>query len=130
MNKTRINRKLSIGLFAVPIICLLLTVILVLTFFLINPITVGVPVDLHSEETSELSDSGPFDVITISENGRLFINDRELVQDKIPKEVLTELLNKKVYLRADKKVEYEKVMEIITQLKRENIRAYLVYQNK
>ena len=120
------NQKLSTGLFAIPIICLLLTFIIVLTFSLINPIKVGVPVDLPKVKALELLESGPPQVITISKNGRLYINGIKLKQDIIPKAKLSELRNKKVYLRADKKVEYGKVIEVLGQLKKENIEVSLV----
>ena len=120
------SQKLSTGLFAIPIICLLLTFIIVLTFSLINPIKVGVPVDLPKVKALELLESGPPQVITISKNGRLYINDIKLKQDIIPKAKLSELRNKKVYLRADKKVEYGKVIEVLGQLKKENIEVSLV----
>tara|TARA_B110000037_G_scaffold127707_1_gene145222 strand:- start:104 stop:682 length:579 start_codon:yes stop_codon:yes gene_type:complete len=174
MNRARISQKLSTGLFAIPIICLLLTLIIVLTFFLINPITVGVPVDLPKESAKKLSKGYPvismienndelfstppspqlkkekilkgikllltqkkeprplplkvneFIVITILKNGRLVINDIKLKQDIIPQGTLSELRNKRVYLRADKKVEYGKVIKVLGQLKKENISVSLV----
>ena len=167
------SQKLSTGLFAIPIICLLLTLIIVLTFFLINPITVGVPVDLPKKSAKELSKGYPIIsmieknddlfstppppqlkkeklakvlsllaqkkeprplpskvneliIITMLKNGRLYINDIKLKQDIIPQAKLSELRNKKVYLRADKKVEYGKVIEVLGQLKKENIEVSLV----
>jgi biopolymer transport protein ExbD len=126
MNKARMNQKLSTGLFAIPIICLLLTLIIVLTFFLINPITVGVPVDIPKVKESDLLESGPPTIITLSKNGRLFINDIKLEQDIIPQGTLSELRNKRVYLRADKDVEYEKILKVLGQLKKENIEVFLV----
>ena len=173
MNKARMSQNLSTGLFAIPIICLLLTLIIVLTFFLINPITVGVPVDLPKKSAKELSKGYPvismieknddlfstppppqlkkeipakvlsllaqkkeprplpskgneLIIITMLKNGRLYINDIKLKQDIIPQAKLSELRNKKVYLRADKKVEYGKVIEVLGQLKKENIEVSLV----
>ena len=119
------NQKLSTGLFAIPIICLLLTLIIVLIFFLINPITVGVPVDLPKVKESELLESDP-PIITLSKNGRLFINDIKLEKDIIPQGILSELRNKRVYLRPDKDVEYEKILKVLGQLKKENIEVSLV----
>jgi len=126
MNKARMSQKLSTDLFAIPIICLLLTLIIILTYFLINPITVGVPVDLPKVKASELLESGPPKIISISKNGHLYINDIKLKQDIIPQETLSELRNKRVYLRADKKVEYGKVIEVMEQLQKENIKISLV----
>jgi biopolymer transport protein TolR len=126
MNKARMNQKLSTGLFAIPIICLLLTLIIVLIFFLINPITVGVPVDLPKVKESELLESDPPIIITLSKNGRLFINDIKLEQDIIPQGKLSVLRNKRVYLRPDKDVEYEKILKVLGQLKKENIEVSLV----
>tara|TARA_B100001093_G_scaffold507965_1_gene569327 strand:+ start:796 stop:1368 length:573 start_codon:yes stop_codon:yes gene_type:complete len=172
MNKARMNQKLSTGLFAIPIICLLLTLIIVLTFFIINPITVGVPVDLPKKSAKELSKGYPvismieeiddlfstppplqlkkeklkvlsllaqkkeprplpskvneLIIITMLKNGRLYINDIKLKQDIIPQGTLSELRNKRVYLKADKKVEYGKVIKFLEQLKKENISVTLV----
>jgi biopolymer transport protein ExbD len=126
MNKARMSQKLSTGLFAIPIICLLLTLIIVLTFFLINPITVGVPVDIPKVKELKLLESGPPTIITLSKNGRLFINDIKLEQDIIPQRALSALRNKRVYLRPYKDVKYEKILKVLEQLKKENIKVSFV----
>ena len=91
-------------------------------------ISVGVPVELP-KTTSKILESDPPVIITISKDGRLFLNDLELEQFKIPKEWLSKLRNKRVYLRADKKVEYGKVIEIYGQLNKEKISISLVVEH-
>tara|TARA_E500000178_G_C16784079_1_gene644970 strand:+ start:179 stop:634 length:456 start_codon:yes stop_codon:yes gene_type:complete len=125
MTKVRMSQKLSLGLFIIPIICLLLTCIIILIVFQRSLTSVGIPVDLP-KTTSKILESDPPVIITISKDGRLFLNDLELEQFKIPKEWLSKIRNKRVYLRADKKVEYGKVIEVYRLLNKENISISLV----
>ena len=120
------KQKFSIDLFTIPIICLFITLIIVLTFFLINSLKVRAPgVELPKETAKELKYS-EISIITISKDGSLSINDIKLKQDIIPQGTLSELRNAEVFIRADKKVEYGKIFNILNQLKKANIKAKLV----
>ena len=126
MTEARINHNLSISLFTIPIICTLLTLVVALTFFSKYYMVVGLPLELPSVETSELLHSDPPIVISISKNGSLSIDTIDLEKDIIPKKLLIELQNREWYLRADEKVEYGKVINVIQQLTKENIEVKLV----
>ena len=83
-------------------------------------LTVGVSVDLPKTKASQLSAKGDPIVISIKQNGELFIQERA-IEDKqlLPRLVAIASGNKnlRIYVRGDKNVSYGIVLDTIAKIK-------------
>jgi biopolymer transport protein TolR len=83
-------------------------------------LTVGVSVDLPKTKASQLSAKGDPIVISIKQNGKLFIQERA-IEDKqlLPRLVAIASGNKnlRIYVRGDKNVSYGIVLDTIAKIK-------------
>ena len=96
--------------------------LVLLIVFMITPplLTVGVSVDLPKTKASQLSAKGDPIVISIKQNGKLFIQERA-IEDKqlLPRLVAIASGNKnlRIYVRGDKSVSYGIVLDTIAKIK-------------
>ena len=91
--------------------------VLLIIFMVAAPLLVqGVPVDLPSTSAGKLSQTKKPMVVTLSGEGRLFIRDEEVTRTTLVKrlsEIRAAEGDTVVYVRADRKVAYGEVMEIL-----------------
>jgi biopolymer transport protein TolR len=95
--------------------------VLLIVFMITAPLlTVGVSVDLPKTKASQLSAKGDPIVISIKQNGTLFIQERA-IEDKqlLPRLVAIASGNKnlRIYVRGDKNVSYGIVLDTIAKIK-------------
>ena len=96
--------------------------VLLIVFMITAPLlTVGVSVDLPKTKASQLSAKGDPIVISIKQNGELFIQERA-IEDKqlLPRLVAIASGNKnlRIYVRGDKNVSYGIVLDTIAKIKK------------
>ena len=96
--------------------------VLLIVFMITAPLlTVGVSVDLPKTKASQLSAKGDPIVISIKQNGKLFIQERA-IEDKqlLPRLVAIASGNKnlRIYVRGDKNVSYGIVLDTIAKIKK------------
>lgn len=94
-------------------------VFLLLVFFIYSMLSLtihrGLPVHLPAASTSQ-ADKQEFISITLQRDGRLFLEDNEVHMDTLHSLLIMvkeEDPNRKVYLRADKEVSYQRVVEVL-----------------
>ena len=112
----------------VPLIDVML-VLLVISMVAVPMLTQGIDVDLpqNSSELLEGGDDNPL-VVTLSENGRIYINigvadiydEEEFVSLEVLKERTTKVLNARpqipVFVRADERLAYGQIVEVMQAL--------------
>ncbi len=92
--------------------------VLLIVFMVAAPLlTSGVAVDLPQSEAKAIpdEDNKPIE-ITLSPEGKLYIGDTEFPEDKLKFQLqaMTEgQVDRRIYVRADKTIEYGRVMKII-----------------
>ena len=92
--------------------------VLMVIFMVTAPmLTVGVPVDLPKTEASQMNDQNddPL-VITLNDKGEVYLQETPLSLDALAirlKAVRNHNADAKIYIRADQKLSYGKVMEIM-----------------
>ena len=95
--------------------------VLLIVFMITAPLlTVGVSVDLPKTKASQLSAKGDPIVISIKQNGKLFIQERAIeYQQLLPRLVAIASGNKnlRIYVRGDKNVSYGIVLDTIAKIK-------------
>ena len=91
--------------------------VLLIVFMITAPLlTVGVSVDLPKTKASQLSAKGDPIVISIKQNGELFIQERAVEDIQLlPRLVAIASGNKnlRIYVRGDKNINYGRVLEIM-----------------
>ena len=96
--------------------------VLLIVFMITAPLlTVGVSVDLPKTKASQLSAKGDPIVISIKQNGKLFIQERAIeYQQLLPRLVAIASGNKnlRIYVRGDKNVSYGIVLDTIAKIKK------------
>ena len=95
--------------------------VLLIVFMITAPLlTVGVSVDLPKTKASQLSAKGDPIVISIKQNGELFIQERVVdTLQLLPrlKAISSGNKNLRIYVRGDKNVPYGIVLDIIAKIK-------------
>jgi len=117
-NPRKKNRSMS-QINVTPFVDVML--VLLIVFMITAPLlTVGVTVDLPKTKASQLSAKGDPIVISIKQNGKLFIQERA-IEDKqlLPRLVAIASGNKnlRIYVRGDKNVSYGIVLDTIAKIK-------------
>lgn len=112
-------RRGSIKKSRIEMIPLIDVVFLLLVFFIYSMLSLtihrGLPVHLPAASTSQ-ADKQEFISITLQRDGRLFLEDNEVHMDTLHSLLIMvkeEDPNRKVYLRADKEVSYQRVVEVL-----------------
>merc|ERR1712159_823526 len=95
--------------------------VLLIVFMITAPLlTVGVSVDLPKTKASQLNQKGDPLILSIKSNGKIYIQDREIEKEKlIPrlKALANNNMKIRVFIRGDKKVNYGKVVNILSSVK-------------
>lgn len=92
--------------------------VLLIIFMVAAPLlTAGVPIDLPDSKAKAISDEDnkPLEV-SISKDGRIFVGETEVTEERIIT-ILTSMTednpDRRIYIRADKSLDYGKVMRIL-----------------
>ena len=95
--------------------------VLLIVFMITAPLlTVGVSVDLPKTKASQLNSKGDPIIISIKENGELFIQEREIDTLQLLsrlKAISSGNKNLRIYVRGDKNVSYGLVLDTIAKIK-------------
>ena len=95
--------------------------VLLIVFMITAPLlTVGVSVDLPKTKASQLNSKGDPIVVSIKQNGELFIQEREIDSVQLLprlRAISSGNKNLRIYVRGDKNVPYGIVLETISKIK-------------
>lgn len=115
-------RKARIEL--IPLLDMIFLVLVSFVYtFLSMTIQKGIPVRLPFAQSS-IEDKKEYIVVTITQNGTIYINKKEIAREvliselKVYKNLNPEI---KVFLNADKNVIYDKVIEVLDSIRRSGI---------
>jgi biopolymer transport protein ExbD len=98
--------------------------VLLIIFIVITPmLSKGISVDMvKANNPSKMQEADKEDavVVAISRDGRTYLGTDQMTPDSLPgkvKDLLTNRLDKTVYLRSDARARYEKVVEVVDNLR-------------
>jgi biopolymer transport protein ExbD/biopolymer transport protein TolR len=98
--------------------------VLLIIFIVITPmLSKGISVDMAKTKnpiTMQAADKEDAVLVAISRDGRTYLGTDQLAPDQLPgkvKDLLTNKLDKTVYVRADARARYEKVVEVVDNLR-------------
>lgn len=98
--------------------------VLLIIFIVVTPmLSKGISVDMaKTNNPSAMHDADKEDavLVAISRDGRTYLGTEQMSPDALPgkvKDLLTNKLNKTVYLRADARSRYERVVEVVDNLR-------------
>ncbi len=91
--------------------------VLLIIFMITAPLlTVGVPVDLPKTEAKPITDSGEPLVVSIKDDGKIFLQETEIAIDALAPKLAAISQNKqdaRIFVRVDKSVDYGRIMEVM-----------------
>ncbi|MFN0043048.1 MAG: protein TolR [Alphaproteobacteria bacterium] len=91
--------------------------VLLIIFMITAPLlTVGVPVDLPKTEAKPITDSGEPLVVSVRDNGTIFLQETEIAIDTLAPKLAAISQNKqdtRIFVRGDKSVDYGRIMEVM-----------------
>ncbi len=100
--------------------------VLLVIFMVTAPILQqGVQVNLPKVEATTLTGEGDELMVTVSPGAAVFLNDTEMQLDELASKlaaIAVEQPDKQIFLRADEKVPYGEVMQVISALKTAGVR--------
>ena len=118
-NKNRKKTKIMSQINVTPFVDVML--VLLIVFMITAPLlTVGVSVDLPKTKASQLNSKGDPIIVSIKQNGELFIQERAIDPLKLLprlKAISSGNKNLKIYVRGDKNVPYGVVLDTIAKIK-------------
>jgi biopolymer transport protein ExbD len=98
--------------------------VLLIIFIVITPmLSKGITVDMaktNNPSPMQAADKEDAVVVAISRDGRTYLGTDQLTPDSLPgkvKDLLTNRLDKTVYLRSDARARYERVVEVVDNLR-------------
>jgi len=98
--------------------------VLLIIFIVITPmLSKGISVDMAKAKnpiTMQAADKEDAVLVAISRDGRTYLGTDQLAPDQLPgkvKDLLTNKLDKTVYVRSDARARYEKVVEVVDNLR-------------
>ena len=98
--------------------------VLLIIFIVITPmLNKGISVDMaktNNPITMQAADKEDAVLVAISRDGRTYLGTDQLAPDALPqrvKDLLTNRLDKTVYVRADARARYERVVEVVDNLR-------------
>ena len=119
VNKIQKKHKIISQINVTPFVDVML--VLLIVFMITAPLlTVGVSVDLPKTKASQLNSKGDPIVVSIKQNGELFIQEREIdTVQLLPRlrAISSGNKNLRIYVRGDKNVPYGLVLKIISKIK-------------
>ena len=118
-NKIKKKNKIISQINVTPFVDVML--VLLIVFMITAPLlTVGVSVDLPKTKASQLNSKGDPIVVSIKQNGELFIQEREIDSVQLLprlRAISSGNKNLRIYVRGDKNVPYGIVLETISKIK-------------
>ena len=91
--------------------------VLLIVFMVTAPLlTVGVPVDLPKTEASQLTDEIEPLVVTVREDGTIFLQETEVAADQLVPRLMAVTGAKpdtRIFVRGDRRIAYGSVMEVM-----------------
>ena len=119
VNKIQKKHKTISQINVTPFVDVML--VLLIVFMITAPLlTVGVSVDLPKTKASQLNSKGDPIVVSIRQNGELFIQEREIDSVQLLprlRAISSGNKNLRIYVRGDKNVPYGIVLETISKIK-------------
>ena len=119
VNKIQKKHKIISQINVTPFVDVML--VLLIVFMITAPLlTVGVSVDLPKTKASQLNSKGDPIVVSIKQNGELFIQEREIDSVQLLprlRAISSGNKNLRIYVRGDKNVPYGLVLETISKIK-------------
>ena len=119
VNKIQKKHKIISQINVTPFVDVML--VLLIVFMITAPLlTVGVSVDLPKTKASQLNSKGDPIVVSIKQNGELFIQEREIESVQLLprlRAISSGNKNLRIYVRGDKNVPYGIVLETISKIK-------------
>ena len=119
VNKIQKKHKIISQINVTPFVDVML--VLLIVFMITAPLlTVGVSVDLPKTKASQLNSKGDPIVVSIRQNGELFIQEREIDSVQLLprlRAISSGNKNLRIYVRGDKNVPYGIVLETISKIK-------------
>ena len=119
VNKIQKKQKIISQINVTPFVDVML--VLLIVFMITAPLlTVGVSVDLPKTKASQLNSKGDPIVVSIKQNGELFIQEREIDSVQLLprlRAISSGNKNLRIYVRGDKNVPYGIVLETISKIK-------------
>jgi biopolymer transport protein ExbD len=98
--------------------------VLLIIFMVITPLlTHGVPVDLVKTNhpiAMQNADKSDAILIAVTRDARVFLNTTQMQAEDLPskvKDLLTNRLDKTVYIKSDRRAKYEKVVDVVDNLR-------------
>ena len=120
VNKIQKKHKIISHINVTPFVDVML--VLLIVFMITAPLlTVGASVDLPKTKASQLNSKGDPIVVSIKQNGKLFIQEREIDSVQLLprlRAISSGNKNLRIYVRGDKNVPYGIVLETISKIKR------------
>jgi biopolymer transport protein TolR len=114
-NRRRIKKEPIKDINITPFVDVLL--VLLIIFMVAAPMMTGsVNIDLPSGSTKSVSEDVPPISVTIKKDGVIFLQDNLIKLNNLPRKILKAANNDigiKIFVRADKKIDYGRVMEIV-----------------
>jgi biopolymer transport protein ExbD len=98
--------------------------VLLIIFMVITPmLSKGVSVDMVktvNPVTMQAADKSDAIIIAVTRDGKTYLNTTQMAADQLPgkvKDMLTNRLDKMCYIRADSRARYEKVVDVVNNLR-------------
>jgi biopolymer transport protein ExbD len=98
--------------------------VLLIIFMVITPmLSKGVTVDMVKAQNPiamQAADKSDAIIVAVTRDGKTFLNTTQMPADQLPgkvKDMLTNRLDKMVYVRADSRSRYEKVVDVVNNLR-------------
>ena len=98
--------------------------VLLIIFMVITPLlSKGVPVDLVRTKKAipmQAADKSDAIVVSVTRNGATFLSTNQMNPEDLPgkvKDLLTNRLDKTVFIRSDQRAKYEKVVDVVDNLR-------------
>ncbi len=114
-NRRRIKKEPIKDINITPFVDVLL--VLLIIFMVAAPMMTGsVNIDLPSGSSKSISEDVPPISVTIKKDGVIFLQDNLIKLNNLPRKILRAANNDigiKIFVRADKKIDYGRVMEIV-----------------
>jgi len=116
------SKKVSSNINVTPMVDVML--VLLIIFMVITPmLSKGVSVDMVktvNPVSMQAADKSDAIIVAVTRDGRTYLNTTQMAADQLPgkvKDMLTNRLDKMCYIRADSRAKYEKVVDVVNNLR-------------